>query len=119
MAEEDLLTHCRLEDTLFAECVRRLESDVRQHGGAPCEGSDEVAAVAAPGEELSEREKEIIVEVARGQSNKVIAETLFISVNTVMTHRRNISRKLQIHSAAGLTIYAIANGLVSLDDVKV
>jgi regulator of cell morphogenesis and NO signaling len=45
-------------------------------------------------------------------SNKEIANQLFISVNTVITHRRNIVRKLQIHSLAGLTIYAIANNLI-------
>ena len=63
-------------------------------------------------EPLSEREKEIIVCLAQGMSNKEIANQLFISVNTVITHRRNIFRKLQIHSLAGLTIYAIANNLI-------
>ena len=51
-------------------------------------------------------------------SNKEIAEKLFLSIHTVITHRRNISKKLQIHSAAGLTIYAIVNKLVALSDVK-
>ena len=78
---------------------------------------DEGGNEAAQSDELSDREKEIIVQVARGLSNKAIAEALFISVNTVMTHRRNISRKLSIHSTAGLTIYAIASGLVTLDEV--
>ena len=45
-------------------------------------------------------------------SNKEIASHLFISIHTVITHRRNISRKLQIHSLAGLTLYAIANNLI-------
>ena len=117
MTEEDLLTHCRLEDTLFAHCVRRLETSVRQHGGMPAVEVDEGGNEAAQSDELSDREKEIIVQVARGLSNKAIAEALFISVNTVMTHRRNISRKLSIHSTAGLTIYAIASGLVTLDEV--
>ena len=52
-------------------------------------------------------------------TNKEIAEKLFLSIHTVITHRRNISKKLQIHSAAGLTIYAIVNKLVTLSDVKV
>ena len=43
---------------------------------------------------------------------------LFISINTVITHRKNISRKLNIHSVAGLTIYAIVNDIVSLDNIK-
>ncbi len=68
--------------------------------------------------ELSEREKEIVVGVVKGMSNKQIAEKLFLSVHTVITHRRNIAAKLQIHSPAGLTIYAIVNKLVELNDVK-
>lgn len=68
---------------------------------------------------LSQREKEIVGCIVRGMTNKEIAEKLFISVHTVMTHRKNITRKLQIHSAAGLTIYAIVNKLVELSKVKV
>lgn len=67
---------------------------------------------------LSQREKEIVICVVKGMTNKEIAEKLFLSIHTVITHRRNISRKLQIHSAAGLTIYAIVNKLVELSDVK-
>ena len=66
---------------------------------------------------LSQREKEIVVCVVKGMTNKEIAEKLFLSIHTVITHRRNISKKLQIHSAAGLTIYAIVNKLVTLNDV--
>ena len=68
---------------------------------------------------LSQREKEIVGCIVRGMTNKEIAEKLFLSVHTVMTHRKNITRKLQIHSAAGLTIYAIVNKLVELSEVKV
>ena len=68
---------------------------------------------------LSQREKEIVGCIVRGMTKKEIAEKLFISVHTVMTHRKNITRKLQIHSAAGLTIYAIVNKLVELSEVKV
>ena len=69
-------------------------------------------------ESLSQREKEIIVCVIKGMTNKQIAESLCLSTHTVITHRRNISSKLQIHSTAGLTIYAIVNKLVELDEVK-
>lgn len=69
-------------------------------------------------EALSQREREIVICVVKGMTNKEIAEKLFLSIHTVITHRRNISRKLQIHSAAGLTIYAIINKLVELSDVK-
>ena len=117
MTDEDLHSHCHMEDTLFAECIRRLENDVRRQGGQPVEEPVETQQETTNGV-LSEREKEIIVQVVKGLSNKEIAEALFISVNTVMTHRRNIAKKLQIRSAAGLTIYAIVNGLVNLDDVE-
>lgn len=117
MTDEDLHSHYGMEDTLLAECIHRLEHEVRQQGGqAVQEPFDDRTEL--PAGELSEREKDIIIEVAKGLSNKEIAERLFISVNTVMTHRRNISRKLQIRSAAGFAIYAISAGLVSLEDVE-
>ncbi len=67
---------------------------------------------------LSQREKEIVALVVRGYTNKQIADELCISSHTVITHRRNISSKLQIHSSAGLTIYAIVNKLVKLEDIQ-
>ena len=68
---------------------------------------------------LSDREKDVIISLVQGMANKEIADHLCISVNTVITHRRNIARKLQIHSPAGLTIYAIVNGLVDISSVKI
>ena len=67
---------------------------------------------------LSNREKEIITCVVKGMTNKEIADALFLSAHTVITHRRNIARKLQIHSPAGLTIYAIVNKLFELQYIK-
>ena len=70
------------------------------------------------GKDLSPREKEVIEGIVKGLSNKEIASMLNVSVNTIMTHRRNIASKLHIHTPAGLTIYAIVSNLVSLDDIK-
>lgn len=67
---------------------------------------------------LSPREKEIIIGVVKGLTNKQIADNLHISTHTVMTHRKNIAGKLQIHSPAGLTIYAIVHKLVEIGDVN-
>ena len=67
---------------------------------------------------LSNREKEIITCIVKGLTNKEIAAELFLSIHTVISHRRNIATKLEIHSTAGLTIYAIVNKLVELDDIK-
>jgi len=121
--EEDLITHCHLEDTLFAEAVHMLEKEVKAKSQDDSQHTtNEAWKVRSENEttsdELSEREKDVIRHVVRGLSNKEIAEKMFISANTVMTHRRNIARKTQIHSPAGLTIYAIVNGLINLDEVK-
>ena len=67
---------------------------------------------------LSQREKDVVTGIVKGLSNKEIATEMNVSVNTVMTHRRNIASKLQIHSPAGLTIYAIVSKLVKLDEIK-
>lgn len=69
-------------------------------------------------EELSDREKEILISVVKGMSNKEIADHHNISIHTVITHRRNMARKLNIHSISGLTIYAIINKLVDITDIK-
>jgi len=70
-------------------------------------------------ESLSQREKEIVTLVVKGLTNKEIADKLFLSIHTVITHRRNIARKLDIHSSTGLTIYAIVNKLVDLHEIKI
>lgn len=75
------------------------------------------AASDSRGSDLSPREKDVILAIVKGMSNKEIATEMNVSVNTVMTHRRNIAAKLQIHSPAGLTIFAIATGLVKIEDV--
>lgn len=80
--------------------------------------TDEEEEKESEQETLSQREKEIITCVVKGMTNKAIADQLYLSIHTVITHRRNIARKLQIHSPAGLTIYAIVNKLVELQDIK-
>jgi len=64
---------------------------------------------------LSDREKQVLALIAEGKSNKEIAVALNIGVRTTETHRERIMRKLDIHSVAGLTKFAIANGIVSLE----
>ena len=68
--------------------------------------------------QLSEREKDVLRLLVRGHSNKEISVQLFISIHTVMSHRKNIVRKLNIRSVAGLTVYAMLNGLASMDELK-
>ena len=78
----------------------------------------EEAAASASSDALSQREKEIVAAVAHGKTNKEIADDLFISINTVVTHRKNIARKTGINSIAGLTVYAILNNIVRLKDLN-
>jgi DNA-binding CsgD family transcriptional regulator len=69
-------------------------------------------------EEISDREKEVLRLVAMGFTNKEIAEKLFISAHTVITHRKNITSKLGIKTIAGLTVYAVIHKLISPDIVN-
>lgn len=85
----------------------------RLHTSQAAEGSENEEQ-----QTLSTREKEIVVCVVKGMTNREIADRLFLSTHTVVTHRRNIARKLQVHSASGLTVYAIVNKLVELNDIK-
>lgn len=115
--EKDLATHCEVENKLFIPAVRRLEENIAL--GRSSDLSETSHAQENESETLSEREQEVLCCVVRGLTNKETAEKLFISINTVLTHRKNISRKLKIHSVSGLTIYAIVNKLIRLDEVKI
>ena len=115
--EEWLQLHAQVEDSIFVPAIRRLERQSRQSDVTKNITSMVFKGGADVGEALSDREKDVIIGVVQGMQNKEIADHLCISINTVITHRRNIARKLQIHSAAGLTIYAIVNGLVDISSV--
>ena len=67
--------------------------------------------------ELSDRETDVLVAVAKGLQNKEIADMLNISIYTVISHRKNIVAKTGIKSVAGLTVYALINNLISESDV--
>ena len=110
-----------LKTTPLEELVRAIET---VHGGGTC-FSEDVARVAlnqfvkAPATRdaascLTKREREVLVQVAEGLSNKEIASVLGVGTRTVETHRERIMKKLDIHNAAGLTKFAITRGLVSV-----
>ena len=114
-----LRQHAEVEDHIFVPAIRRLEQITKQQDVTRnISGMVFGNATAQNPEALSDREKDVIISLVQGMSNKEIADHLCISINTVITHRRNIARKLQIHSPAGLTIYAIVNGLVDISTVK-
>ena len=111
--QEDLRHHTYIEDDILVPLVELYEKR------AP--GFGRPARTADPEEErndLSDREKEVLVLVARGLLNKEIADKLCISINTVITHRKNITRKTGIKTTPGLTVYAILNGLVDINSIE-
>ena len=115
--EEWLGLHSEMEDHIFVPAIRRIERQMKQND-VSAKISKMINQNPDNSEALSDREKDVIVSLVQGMTNKEIADHLFISINTVITHRRNIARKLQIHSPAGLTIYAIVNNLVDISTVK-
>lgn len=72
----------------------------------------------AKGSILSEREIEVLKQVALGYTNQEIADRLFISKHTVISHRKNITSKLGIKTVSGLTVYAVLNDLIPKDQIQ-
>ena len=103
--EQDFADHCAIEDEILRPALVNVQ--VPNVLNAPTQET----------EELSEREQDVLIQIVKGLSNKEIADTLCISVHTVITHRKNITRKLNIHSTAGLTIYAIVHKLVNINSL--
>ena len=104
--EQDFADHCAIEDDILRPAMTKIQSHTHRRHTQP------------ETEELSDREKDVLVQVVRGLSNKEIADVLCISTHTVISHRKNITRKLNIHSTAGLTIYAIVNKLVDINSLE-
>lgn len=113
-----LRQHAMVEDCIFVPAIRRMELVTRQSDVTRNISDMVFKGGTQNSEQLSDRERDVIIALVQGMANKEIADHLCISVNTVITHRRNIARKLQIHSPAGLTIYAIVNNLVDISAVK-
>ncbi|MBP5558597.1 MAG: hemerythrin domain-containing protein [Bacteroidales bacterium] len=111
--QEDLKCHTYIEDHVLVPMVRLLENPQRYR-----EVPQERDAGAAERMELSGREKEILVSVAQGLLNKEIADRHHISINTVITHRKNITRKTGIKTVPGLTVYAILNNLIDIKSIE-
>lgn len=111
---QDLESHHVVEDKLFVPAIEKLEAEYEQTKTEECPDIDTPLSLGI----LSDREREILICIVHGMTNKEIAAKLFLSTHTVNTHRRNIIGKLQIHSSAGLTIYAIVNKLVTLEEIQ-
>jgi DNA-binding NarL/FixJ family response regulator len=82
------------------------------------ESDREKTAESGENVELSDREKDILIAVAKGMMNKEIADKFNISIHTVITHRKNIMRKTGIKTISGLTLYALFNNIASQEDLQ-
>ena len=107
--EYDLDRHTAVEEEVLEPMLEMLENSGSYGRRKAAEEEREA---------LSEREKEILVGVAKGLLNKEIADLYNISVYTVISHRKNITRKTGIKSVAGLTVYALLNGLIDLNSIE-
>lgn len=108
--EQELAHHCSIEDNLLFPAVKRMIGIDPQTIGDECEDVSNENC-----NELSDREKEVLIHLVNGMSNKEIANALCISTHTVISHRKNLTKKLNIHSVAGLTIYAIVHNLINIE----
>lgn len=110
LADEDIVRRFNATITIFssAEDVERIVSDVAEE---PSEHN------ISESHELSERERDVLILVARGFTNKEIASELNISPHTVISHRKNIVHKTGIRSVAGLTVYAVLNKLIDSEQL--
>ena len=111
--EEDVERHTRIEDRMLVPIIRLIENPRTPSATDAQDGEDDLSRG-----ELSDREKEILVGVAKGLLNKEIADEYNISINTVITHRKNITRKTGIKTVSGLTVYAILNNLIDINSIE-
>ena len=111
--QEDLRHHTFIEDNVLEPLMEMYE---RGHWNAREPERGEASDNGSG--ELSDREKEVLALVAHGLLNKEIADKLNISINTVITHRKNITRKTGIKTTPGLTVYCILNGLVDINAIE-
>jgi two-component system, NarL family, nitrate/nitrite response regulator NarL len=102
-----------LKDVPTDEIIKAIET---VHGGDTylCQGSEQklIPRQGSGREPLTAREQTVLLHLASGKSNKQVAHDLDISIRTVETHRKNIKRKLEISTTAGLTRYAMEHGVL-------
>lgn len=113
----DLMSHCEIENKLLFPAVSKLEDSIKTQNIVHNENQN-IEKKEPILDSLTDREKEVIAEVAHGLSNKEIADKLNLSFHTITTYRKNISAKLNIHSTAGLVIFAILHHLIEIGDAK-
>lgn len=101
----------------YLSCQAPVETLIEQLEGLLSTDSP-TTSTAENSKELSAREMDVLQQIVRGITNKEVADRLNISLNTVLTHRKNITSKLGIKTLSGLTFYAIMNGIVAGDNIE-
>jgi two-component system, NarL family, response regulator NreC len=105
VAYDEIIEYADNEKILYHKMERTLQKLVKPHFSLRAN------------EDISQREKEVLRLVALGMTNREIADRLYISAHTVITHRKNITAKLGIKTIAGLTVYAVINKLISAEEL--
>ena len=116
------LCHSMVDEELLAEfdgSINIYDSPSQIHHKLRHAAEQGGKTLQLDGYALSDREREILVAVARGKTNKEIADMYCISIHTVISHRKNISRKTGIKTIAGLTVYALLNNMISETDASI
>lgn len=109
--EHDFITDLTIDLLASGSTIQQTVSEIlNSNGNQP--------PVTQESSELTPREKDVLKLVASGNTNKEIADQLFISFHTVISHRKNITEKLGIKSISGLTVYAILNKLIDTDTIN-
>lgn len=115
--EKDLIVHNRLQKKILNPKLNELDSKDISH--LQQQTSEENHTAKGKTETLSKREIEVLKLISEGNINKVIADKLNISLNTVLTHRKNIIAKTGIKTVSGLTFYCISNGYIAPGDHEI
>lgn len=116
---DDLVSHCAIENKLLVPATELLEKQINLPPEKEPKDSTPVRVSTTPRHDtLSNREIDVIRLVAQGLSNKEIADKLCLSFHTITTYRKNISTKLNIHSSAALTIFAILHNIIDPKQIE-
>ncbi len=114
---KELVQHCDIENHLLFPQVEKLERELKNKQiQAVVEKSEEQEATM---DVLTDREKEVLRWIAHGLSTKEIADKMCLSFHTVNSYRKNIGEKLNIHSVAGMAVYAILHHIIDINEIEI
>lgn len=117
MCGRELVQHCEIENKLLFPQVEKLEHELKTR--KPENTTHDESNTEADSTTLTDREKEVLRWIAQGLSTKEIADKMCLSFHTVNSYRKNISEKLNIHSVAGMAVYAILHHLIDINEIDI